>query len=83
MRVRYDRIIAPRLALHNICREYSILGIVRKEERNYRTEETGYVTSEINLFHNNKYYGKKVAPAGVGRTRELKRLHVILVTSDV
>jgi len=48
------QIIALRLALHNLCRGYSILCNVRKEERNYRTEETGYVTSEINLLHNNE-----------------------------
>jgi hypothetical protein len=30
-----------------------------------------------------EYYGKKVAPAGVGRTCELKRLHVILVKSNM
>ena len=33
----------------------------------------------LTCFTTMKYYGKKAAPGGVGRTCELKKLHVILV----
>jgi hypothetical protein len=62
--VRHDRIIAPRLALYNLCRGYSILCNLRKEERNYRTEQTGYVASEINLFHNNEVLREEGCTSG-------------------
>jgi hypothetical protein len=37
----------------------------------------------LTCFTLTKYYRKEVAPAGVGRTCELKRLHFILVKSDM